>query len=232
MSSPSVIVALGAVPQFVAAVVDELKNIGLDVAGFEIDHVCFRCETNEEYRAVCNTLTTTQCTEESRNGETQIASAGPAAEMLLECMIGGRPVATLRLSHVIQCGEWQVNHLEVASPKKGRSHIGGLEHLEVVITPGFGGDNAMEQVELQRFAELHPAIEFDHKAAKKNNNPDISITLSTGCSAKFHCKPLAEVCRTEMAHQSYEPVPSSYFENFTSAAAVLNQANAVEITSS
>ena len=52
--------------------------------GYEMDHVCFRCETVEEYQRVCGAL---------------VPRFGRA---LVEGMIGGRPITTVLLHEPIR----------------------------------------------------------------------------------------------------------------------------------
>ena len=48
-------------PAFIAEMVDELELRGVALANLDIDHLCFRCATDEEYIGFCSIVK--MCTE-------------------------------------------------------------------------------------------------------------------------------------------------------------------------
>lgn len=184
---------LGAYEPFLTDAIDHCISMQIPMRDFEIDHICYRCETTNQYRYVCDAL----------------ISSG-LGSLLLEGMIGGRPISTIKLSSPIVFDKWSICCLEVTCPKPGRVHNVGFEHIEVVIDPqnlhGFKNSEC-----LALFAAQYPAVSFDWKAACKDINADICVALPAGGSVKFHARPLHEVCAYEIEHQHYAPVPEDYF---------------------
>lgn len=188
----------------------------------EIDHVCYRCETIEEYSDIKRKLS-------------------EFGEVLVEGMIGGRPILTLHLTEPILYDEhWRISCLEVPCPKPGRAYVRGLEHVEVVLCaensenisgqPSFVHSRGM----LEEFVARHPGalnstgilffcydssigayyeagVEFDCRAIKKEINADVSVSIREGVSVKYHARPLHEVCRYELQSGQVVPVPEAYF---------------------
>ena len=69
---------IGNFTQFIDGILGNLRACGLDpvALGYEMDHICYRCESEEEYHAVCGAL---------------VPSLG---RTLVETEIGGRLMAT------------------------------------------------------------------------------------------------------------------------------------------
>lgn len=119
--------------------------------------------------------------------------------MLVEGMIGGRPIATYQLHQPLLVGEVQVPCIELAAPKPGRVHQAGLEHIELVVAS------------LQELVAHYPEQPFKTGNMLDTRNPDIGLMLPSG-QIKFHLRPLAEVIAEEVATGSVVAVPADYFE--------------------
>jgi len=171
---------------------EKTKNLGIDISDKEIDHVCYRCSTVREYQQVCDDLLA-------------------FGEILLNSMIGGRPIAMVALREPILFCHWSVRCIEVTCPKPGKVHQRGLEHAEVVI--GTENDSIYNsKPQLEDFARQYPAIQFDEKAMHKEANADLSLTLVKGMSVKFHMRPVYEVISIEVETGHVVPIPDDYFE--------------------
>jgi len=192
-----------------------LKEIhDIDVSNYTADHVCWRTETMEEY---------TDLVEALKNSTTKDWT------LLIESTIGGRSIATFRLT----CGSGiQVdddtnnnkNHrivdvIEIPAPKDGSPYKTGLEHVEFVIannnnTPNKDTtttsslltplNNEIHQNVLSEFVQQYPSCDWNLKAQGKDINPDVSLKVELDefglCSVKFHLLPLAKVIEYEKQH--------------------------------
>ena len=78
---------------FVSQLLDELAASGVTIPQPTVDHLCYRAATLQEYRKLCAVL----------------AEAGT---LLVEGMIGGRPIVTYQLHQPVQAGEVQVPCIE------------------------------------------------------------------------------------------------------------------------
>ena len=106
--------ALGSPDKLLGAVSAKLNDLGVDVSTYEADHVCFRCSSIEEYRSTCALI--------SKHGQ-----------LLIESMIGGRPIATYLLEIPIRFRDWSIRCVEIPCPKPGRLYASGWEHVEFAI---------------------------------------------------------------------------------------------------
>lgn len=171
---------MGPMAPFVSRLLAELAQCGCSVQAPHIDHLCYRSATLPEYRRLSGVL-------------------AEVAELLVEGMIGGRPIATYRLHHPVQLGEVMVPCIELAAPKPGRVHQAGLEHIELVVAS------------LSALVARYPKLPFKTDNMHHSRNPDIGLLLPSG-QIKFHLRPLAEVIAEEIAIGAVVAVPADYFE--------------------
>ena len=159
----------------------------------EIDHICFRCRSNDEYIDIRSRLT-----------------SNDIGRLLVEDLIGGRPISTILLSKPYIYEDWAIPCIEVACPKPGRVHQAGLEHVEVVIGDK-EDDFHSSKDKLLKFIESYPDVCFDLKAIDKSINADISLGLADCGSIKFHVRSLYDVCTYELSQGMKAGVPPNYF---------------------
>jgi predicted metalloenzyme YecM len=147
---------LGSTDPFLEKVHLGLEKSSVDVAGLELDHICYRVETCRRYLELRNTLITYHGT------------------ALSEAWIGGRPITTFRLRRPILYMAREIFVLELPAPKEGSFYEEGFEHAEFVIDLGF-----------EDFIAKHPELSFETKGLVKEINPDIALKYD-GFSVKFH----------------------------------------------
>ncbi|KAL3938713.1 MAG: hypothetical protein SGBAC_006426 [Bacillariaceae sp.] len=177
------------IPQFVQAIEEKLPF----VTNLEADHVCWRTETAESYEGLVSAL-----------------KEYPGSDLLIESLIGGRPIATFELKEGIPCKGRRLNVLEIPSPKMGSPYSEGLEHVEFVIGPSSDHsayspiNDETHEIALKKVMSDHPDINWNTKASSKEVNPDVSLKVELSsfgtCSVKFHLLPLAKVIEYELAH--------------------------------
>ena len=88
---------------FIEAVHARLVAAGCDARerSYEMDHVCYRVETKAQYQEA-------------------LAALVPAfGELLVESIIGGRPIATVALASPIEHEGYVVECIELPCPKRG-----------------------------------------------------------------------------------------------------------------
>ena len=181
------------VPLFITSVRKELQvRFGLDVSKLMADHVCYRTGSMEQYTALVEALRS------ATDGYTQ----------LIESEIGGRPIATFKLSKplISEDGSHLVNVIEIPSPKEGSPYPAGLEHVEFVIGDGSHSspiNNNVHQSAFVSWMEKYPAVHWNTKAMEKECNPDISTKIELAdfgnISVKFHLISLENVIDFELA---------------------------------
>jgi len=157
---------------FLDNVFSDLSQLKIDVKHYELDHICYRVVTDEQFEASSMAL-------------------GKIAELLGTVVLGGRKVSTYKLHEPIVYNNRSIALIELPEFKKSskNSYPLGLEHVEFAIGA---------EADLQAFAHDHPHIAFEMDEFKKANNPAIRVMLPNGHgSVKFHHLPLEEVIRRE-----------------------------------
>lgn len=136
---------LWSIEPFLNKIFSFLKEIKIDVNDFELDHICYRVETNDKYQEL----------KESLNN---------FWELLSETEIGWRLISTFKLSQPILYNDRKIYLIELPSPKDWSFYKEWFEHAEFVINEN-----------LNSFVEKYPNIKFDLKAISKKINPDVSL---------------------------------------------------------
>lgn len=142
---------LGRSEEFLGKIFSSLQGDGIDVADYELDHICYRVETQERYEELRDVL----------------YSCG---EMLIESEINGRMISTFKLDEPIEYQGREIYCVELPSPKRGSPYPEGYEHVEFVIDREF-----------DEFMNLYPEVEFETKALCKKSNPDVSAKYNGFC---------------------------------------------------
>ena len=132
---------------FLDSIFRQLEEIEIDVSSFQLDHICYRVHSIEDYNRFKELL--------SRS-----------ANLLAESYINSRPISCYKLREAIIYGKRQINVFELPSPKKGSAYLEGYEHVEFVIP-----------YTLQEFLNRYPALNFDQKGMLKDINPDLRLQL-------------------------------------------------------
>lgn len=122
-----------------------LQRDGLEVAPFELDHLCYRVASEGRYAEVKQWL----------------ASQGT---LLGEHLIGGRAIATFRLRQAYVFQGRSIHMVELPAPKAGSAYAEGWEHAEFVVPE-----------ELLAFVQRHPTLPWDLEGLHKAHNPEVRL---------------------------------------------------------
>eukprot|EP00440_Ansanella_granifera_P024517 gb/GFBE01026627.1/.p1 GENE.gb/GFBE01026627.1/~~gb/GFBE01026627.1/.p1 ORF type:complete len:204 (+),score=32.63 gb/GFBE01026627.1/:1-612(+) len=179
---------LGDYRLFIERVVEYLRaqlGAGADLPAWEMDHICYRVETDEQYQS------------------TKSALLGLGGALLIESLIGGRPISIIQLREPIVHNGVTVRCIELPSPKEGSFYRTGLEHAEMVV--GQPSDGCVSsKVRLEEFMRSYPGCSFDTRAIGKEINADVSLgwkdEMFGKMSCKFHLRPIYEVVEYEKQH--------------------------------
>ncbi len=141
---------------FVRKIIEALKKDGIKVSDLELDHLCFRTETREDYSYFKEKLF-------------------EIGRFISEVEIAGRPIALYKLSSPIIVDNREIYFIELPAPKKESSFLNGWEHAEFVIKDNF-----------EDFMKKYPAVKFDLGDISKPTNPDIKIKYDGFCVKFHH----------------------------------------------
>ncbi len=104
--------------QFFRKLKRELLNVGIDLHGKHVDHLCYRVSTDAEYLEMKNQLLR-------------------QAELLGETIIAGRPICTFKMNEPFCVDGFSIPLLELPAPKASSPYPTGFEHAEVVLKESF-----------------------------------------------------------------------------------------------
>lgn len=136
---------LGDPTLFLGRLFAALEEAEVDVSNYELDHLCYRVETQERYKEL----------------KAQLSRLG---ELLSEKEVSGRPIAAFKLKEPILYKNRRIWCVELPAPKPGSPYPEGYEHAEFVIRQCFPD-----------FIGQHPAADFDTKALSKRINPEVRL---------------------------------------------------------
>lgn len=133
---------------------------------WEVDHACFRTQTTSEYEELKVVFSV-------------------SFNLLIESMVGGRPISTYKLSQPMRVNELFVDLIELPAPKPGKSYPKGYEHLEVVIDISF-----------EELMKKYPSLDWNTSGMKKGLNPELQASFGT-FNVKFHHHSLEHIINIE-----------------------------------
>lgn len=122
-----------------------LKTHQIDIKNWEIDHLCYRTSSLENY-------------DDTKKVFQKLG------KLLIESEVNGRMIATYKLQNPIFYNKWIIDLIEVPAPKPGKITEEGFEHIEVVIDESF-----------KEFQDRHSQITFSKKGLDKDLNPELEI---------------------------------------------------------
>ncbi|MBU3825311.1 MAG: VOC family protein [Candidatus Oceanisphaera merdipullorum] len=169
---------IGNLDYFLAELEQGMLDHGLALRLGTMDHVCYRAASNQEYLDLRQRL-------------------APFGQLLIEGMIGGRPISTFKLNHPIPSAFGSIPCLELAAPKAGKQHTLGLEHGEIVVPS------------LKQLLSDYPWVPFN-RTGLSHSAPELTLKMGA-YQIKFHSQSLADTIAIEVAHGQVIPVPTDYF---------------------
>jgi len=138
---------LGSPEEFLDDLFNQLSDLSIDVSDLEMDHICYRVETMEDYNSLKH----------------QLQELG---KILSDKIIGGRPITVIQLNKTYHYRDRSIDIIELPSPKSGSHYYNGYEHVEFVTNSS-----------LENFISTIFYIGFDIKGMKKSINRDVRLQL-------------------------------------------------------
>lgn len=130
---------------FLEKLFQNLDRYQIDIKNWEIDHLCYRTCSLENYSEMKKTF-------------------HQLGRLLIESEVGGRQIATYKLDRPILYKKWVIDLVEVPAPKANKVTAEGFEHIEVVIDESF-----------EEFIGHYPNVSFSKKGMSKELNPELEI---------------------------------------------------------
>ncbi|MFZ1332842.1 MAG: VOC family protein [Flavobacteriales bacterium] len=134
---------------FLTELFGSLNKHGIDVRPYELDHICYRVDTEVRYSEMKTTFR-------------------EHAHLLVESMVSGRLIATYKLNESFLFEGRSITVIELPSPKSGSPYYEGYEHAEFVI-----------DVDPLAFTERYPQLDWDLSGSRKLMNADVRLPFGS-----------------------------------------------------
>lgn len=154
--------------RFLDMIIGIVEMVGIDVRGYELDHMCWRVETQEQFEEYKQEL--------SKMGE-----------LLVESDVKGRLIATYKLDKPLEYGERRISVIELPAPKDWSPYMLGRQHIEFVV----------KDRSLVKLMEEHSDFEWEIDWLKNEINPTIWLKFADKSAVRFHSSSLEEVIEEE-----------------------------------
>lgn len=141
---------LNEAPRFISQVLLALKGLNCDVVNLELDHICYRTETLDDYQELKKQLSVLN-------------------KLLADNVHNGREISVFELSSPIVFQERYVKVFELPAPNKLKSYETGYEHVEFVVKD-----------DLRKFVQDRPHLNFNLKNIDLKENPSVKLKLKIG----------------------------------------------------
>lgn len=134
---------------FLIHLFDEIEKNNIELKKhWNIDHLCYRTKTTEEYQSF----------------KKYFSEFG---QLLIESDLNGRMISTFKLQDAVQFKDWVIDVVELPAPKVGKETETGFEHIEVVC-----------DIEFEEIKEKYKSCNYDEGGLQKEFNKELEIKLS------------------------------------------------------
>lgn len=142
--------------QFLDELTQKVNELGIDVFGYELDHVGYQSSSNEDYDRL----------------KPEFREIG---EMVAENIVGGRRVGIFKLERKLKYRNYAISAIELIAPKADEVCPSALEHAEFVIPEDF-----------ETFMKKYPTVAWDISSVSHDVFPMVKLKLSDHTQVKFH----------------------------------------------
>ncbi len=142
--------------QFLDELIQKINELGIDVFGYELDHIGYQAASNEDYDRL----------------KPEFMEIG---ELVAENIVGGRRVGVFKLERKLKYRNYAIPAIELVAPKEGEVCPSALEHAEFVIPEDF-----------ETFMKKYPALAWDTSAVDQAVFPMVKLKLTDHTQVKFH----------------------------------------------
>lgn len=136
---------LGDVDNFLETAFSHIKGAGIDVADYEMTHLCYRVATEEEFLLKKEAL--------SKIGN-----------LISNVMADGRPYLVFKLHEPIVYHEHTVDLIALPFPKPNNSYSTGLQHVAFLM-----------EDDIATLIDKYPHIEFDTLELERASHPELKL---------------------------------------------------------
>lgn len=142
--------------RFLDALFKDLEKSRVNLKHWDIDHLCYRVQTLEEYAEASKLFLA-------------------IGQLLIESEVNGRMISTYKLFKPINYSGRTIDVIELPAPKLGKQTITGFEHIEVVVDEP-----------LWSLSEQYHHLKQDKGGFHKRFNAELEIIFPSGALKFHH----------------------------------------------
>ena len=158
---------LNSYSQFLDKLFIKIKNSGINVNNFELDHIAYRPSSSELY-------------------EQKKLDLNNYGEMISEIEESGRKISIFKLTNPLIFNNFSIQYFELMGPKELNKYKDGYQHIEFVI------DSTLEI-----FITKYSNLTFNTAHIDGKINPSIELEFDDKTSVEFHLKNIGEVVKLQ-----------------------------------
>jgi predicted metalloenzyme YecM len=151
---------------FLNEIFNQINLIGIDVDGYDLDHIAYQASSIEDY-------------------EKHKVEYSGIGDFFSEEIVGERRVAIYKLTTAIQYKKYSIPALEIIEPKEGQVIKSGFQHAEFVMPHPF-----------ENYIEKYPTIQWDKSSMYRDEFAHLKLNFKNGLTLKFLRKPILEMARS------------------------------------
>lgn len=136
---------------------DMAKNVLVLSSHWDIDHICFRSDSNETYETLKKSFLT-------------------FSDLLVESEVNGRIISTFKLNKPLFLSGWRIDLVELPAPKKNKITLQGFEHIEIVCDLPF-----------EELKKKYGHLNIEEKGLLKSFNQELEICFGERNLKFHHC---------------------------------------------
>jgi predicted metalloenzyme YecM len=159
---------IGSYVEFLNPVFDNLKNVGIDVSKYGLDHIAYRAVTLGSYQTISNQLL-------------------KFAKRANQKTIRDRAVDMYLLDEPLSYQGRQIIYFEVLAPANGDQFAEGLEHSEFVV----------KDIGLHDFVAKYDQIKWNLNSIDREIGAEAGILFDNGANVKFKNQTMTEIIELE-----------------------------------
>lgn len=149
--------------EFLDKLLEDIKNKGIDVSNYFLDHFGYQSSSDEDYDKLK-------------------LEFEKVAELVSENTVGGRRVGIFKFITPLLYNGKEIPAVELVAPREGQICPSALEHAEFVIDTDFN-----------TFVSKYPNLNWDLSKIDQPIFPMVKLQLSEYTQVKFHLEPILDI---------------------------------------
>ena len=150
---------------FLNEIFKQLKEKGVDVSKFELDHLAYRTESKEVF-------------------DNLLPQINELGEQVHKNFISGNIVCIFKLHEPLRYQNYSIPVIEFIGPNDSKNYPTGFEHAEFVIDEDF-----------EVFVNHYPGLKWDKSAIDRPEFPTLKLPLDENTQVKFHHETVLDLAK-------------------------------------